>query len=114
MTTRSPRAAKANPAKQPFNLDAVEAESAGEPFEFTFAGRTWTLPHLKDIDRRFLNAADQGDVAAMREAFKVGLGDDYEDFEAQPMKIRSLDALFRQWTEHSGLKPGESPASTRS
>lgn len=114
MTTRSPRTARpAKPAKV-FDLDAVEAEAAGEPFSFVFGGRTYTLPHLHDIDRKLLNTADQGDIAAMREAFKTGLGDDYEEFEAQPMKLRSLEALFRAWTEHSGLQPGESQASTRS
>lgn len=114
MTTRSPRSVKPAKPSKVFDLDAVEAEAAGEPFEFVFAGRTWTLPHLHDIDRKLLNAADQGDIAAMREAFRTGLGDDYTEFDAQPMKLRSLDALFRAWTEHSGLNPGESQASTRS
>ncbi|MFD9949684.1 hypothetical protein ACFWYW_55640 [Nonomuraea sp. NPDC059023] len=118
MTTRSPRAAKpAAGATKPgkaFDLDAVEAEAAGERFEFIFGGRSYSLPHLHDIDRSLLNAADQGDVAAMQQAFRFGLGDDYDEFDAQPMKLRSLNALFQAWTEHSGLKPGESRASTRS
>lgn len=116
MTTKSPRniRSKTAPAGKPFDLDAVEAEASGEPFEFTFGGRTYTLPHLKDIDRRVLDAADQGDIAAMKEAFRTGLGDDFEEFDAQPMKLGTLDALFRAWTEHSGLQPGESRASTRS
>lgn len=114
MTQRSPRSTRPAPAKTPFDLDAVEAEASGEPFEFTFGGRTYTLPHLKDIDRRVLDAADQGDIAAMKEAFRTGLGSDYAEFDAKPMKLGSLDALFRAWTEHSGLTPGESRASTRS
>ena len=107
MTTRSPRAIKASKSATAFDLDAVEAEAAGERFEFVFGGRTYSLPHLHDIDRSLLNAADQGDVAAMQEAFRTGLGDDYEEFNTQPMKLRSLNALFAAWTEHSGLKPGE-------
>lgn len=114
MTTRSPRSVKPAKPTKAFDLDAVEAEAAGEPFEFMFGGRTYTLPHLHDIDRSLLNAADQGDVAAMQEAFRSGLGDDYEEFNAKPMKLRSLNALFAAWVEHSGLKPGESQASTRS
>lgn len=114
MTTRSPRNAKTPKAPTVFDLDAVEAEAAGERFEFIFGGRTYSLPHLQDIDRSLLNTADQGDIAAMQEAFRTGLGDDYEEFNSQPMKLRSLEALFKAWTEHSGLKPGESQASTRS
>ena len=107
MTTRSPRSVKATKPTTAFDLDAVEAEAAGERFEFVFGGRTYSLPHLHDIDRSLLNAADQGDVAAMLEAFRSGLGDDYDEFNRAPMKLRSLNALFAAWTEHSGLKPGE-------
>jgi hypothetical protein len=115
MTTRSPRSAKtASAAKEAFDLDAVEAEVAGDPFEFTFGGRPYSLPHLQDVDRTVLNAADQGDLEAMKAAFRSGLGDDFDEFDAQPMKLRSLNALFEAWLEHSGLKPGESQASTRS
>jgi hypothetical protein len=114
MTARSPRNVKQVKSAKAFDLDAVEAEAAGERFEFVFGGRTYSLPHLQDIDRSLLNAADQGDVAAMQEAFRSGLGDDYDEFNTQPMKLRSLNALFQAWTEHSGLQPGESQASTRS
>lgn len=119
MTTRSPRTAKARTSAQPqdsgvFDLDAVEAETAGEPFPFTFGGHTFTLPHVQDVDRKVLLGADQGDVAAMNALFQEGLGDDYERFDAQPMKVRSLEALFNAWLKHCGLEPGELRASTRS
>lgn len=117
MTTRSPRNTRATrpaAASKPFDLDAVEAEAAGEPFPFTFGGHEYVLPHVQDVDRKVLLAADQGEKAAMDELFKTGLGDDYERFNAQPMKLRSLEALFRAWLEHSGLEPGELGASTRS
>lgn len=115
MTTRSPRAVKARAAEsKPFDLDAVEAEALGEPFEFTFGGCTYSLPHVQDLDRKILVGADQGDVAAMNSLFEVGLGNDYEQFNAQPMKLRSLEALFKAWLAHCGLEPGELGASTRS
>lgn len=106
--TAAPRNSK------PFDLDAVEAEALGDPFEFTFGGHTYTLPHVQDVDRKILIGADEGDVAAMNALFEVGLGDDYERFNAQPMKLRSLEALFKAWLAHCGLEPGESLASTRS
>lgn len=114
MTTRSPRAVKPAKPKAAFDLDAVEAETSGDPFEFVFGGRSYTLPHMQDVDRSVLDVADQGDLEAMKQAFKSGLGDDFDEFDAQPMKLRSLNALFEAWLEHSGLKPGESQASTRS
>jgi hypothetical protein len=115
MTTRSARTARAAAnSSTPFDLDAVEAEAAGEPFEFTFGGHTYTLPHVQDVDRKVVLTADQGDVAAMISLFQLGLGDDYERFNAQPMKLRTLEALFKAWLKHCGLEPGELLASTRS
>ncbi|MFI6496914.1 hypothetical protein [Nonomuraea typhae] len=114
MTTRSPRAAKANAGTKPFDLDAVEAEAVGDPFAFDFGGYTYTLPHVQDVDRKVLLGADRGDVGMMNTLFELGLGDDYERFNAQPMKLRSLEALFKAWLKHCGLEPGELLASTRS
>lgn len=114
MTTRSPRNPKLSAPAKAFDLDAVEAESAGEPFPFTFGGKEYTLPHVQDVDRKVLVSADHGDVGAMNALFEVGLGDDYDRFNAEPMKIRSLNALFEAWLKHCGLEPGELGASTRS
>jgi hypothetical protein len=114
MTTRSPRTIKPAVAKKPFDLDAVEAEALGEPFPFTFGGREYVLPHVQDMDRKVLLAADQGEQAAMEELFRTGLGADFEEFDRQPMKLRTLEALFRNWLEHCGLEPGELRASTSS
>lgn len=111
MTTRSPRAAKPTKA---FDLDAVEAQANGEPFDFDFGGRIYTLPHVQDLDRKVLLAADQGEQAAMAELLRSGLGEDHAEFDAQPMKLRSLEALFKAWLKHCGLEPGELRASTRS
>jgi hypothetical protein len=69
---------------------------------------------VQDVDRKVLLAADHGSIEAMNELFRAGLGDDYERFNDQPMKVRSLNALFAAWLEHCGLEPGELQASTRS
>lgn len=114
MTQRSPRSVKPAKVSKPFDLDAVEAEAAGEPFVFTYRGHEYSLPHVQDVDRKVLLAADQGEIAAMNELFRAGLDIDYEQFNAQPMKVRSLDALFKAWLKHCGLEPGELVASTRS
>lgn len=111
MTQKSPRNIK---PKAPFDLDAVEAQASNDPFPFTFGGRDYTLPHVQDVDRKVLLSADQGDIAAMTALFEVGLGDDYDQFNAQPMKLRTLEALFKAWLAHCGLEPGELQASTRS
>jgi hypothetical protein len=114
MTTRSPRNVRAAKPKAAFDLDAVEAEEAGEPFPFKFGGHEYVLPHVQDMDRKVLVAADQGEKAAMDELFRTGLGDDYELFNEQPMKLRTLEALFKNWLKHCGLEPGELQASTSS
>lgn len=114
MTTRSPRNPKLSAPGKAFDLDAVEAESAGAPFPFTFGGKEYTLPHVQDVDRRVLLGADRGDIGAMNALFEAGLGDDFEAFDAEPMKLRSLNALFEAWLKHCGLEPGELRASTSS
>ncbi|WP_068922202.1 hypothetical protein [Planobispora rosea] len=114
MTTRSPKTARPAKASKPFDLDAIEAEVAGEVFTFDYKGTSYTLPHIHDVDRRVLMAADQGEKAAMEELFRVGLAEEYEAFASQPMKLRTLNALFEAWLRHCGLEPGELRASTRS
>ena len=109
--TRKTRPDGSTPSGQVFDLDAVEREARFEPFVFRLGGKPFTLPHLRKIDRRVVRAADEGDAAAMDAAFREGLGKRFAEFDALPLSLHGLDALFRAWLKHSGLTPGESPAS---
>lgn len=98
-----------------FNLDAVQAESALEPFRFNFAGQRFTMAHLEALDvHDLLAAAGQGDIGMMVSAFKAALGEEYTKFRKVPLPQYKLKALFAAYQEHCGVESGESPASPTS
>ena len=98
-----------------FDLDAAEAEAARSRFPFRYGGREWSLAHLADLDWRVVARADTGDMEAVREAVRDGLGaDQHAEFEQLRQPVSAMTALFDRWLTHSGLRPGESPASTDS
>lgn len=96
------------------DLDAFERDHRHEPFYFRLGGRWFQLPHMRDVDRKVLRDA-VGDTDAAENAIRRALGEqDYKQFDAIPLSTGGYDELFRQWLEHSGMKPGESEASTGS
>jgi hypothetical protein len=98
-----------------FNLDAVQADAQATPFVFQFSGRRWSVEHLGQLNAwQLLEAADQGEVAAMRSIFSLGLGEDWPAFRALPLQQFKLNALFAAYRKHCGDTPGESPASASS
>ncbi|WP_433651028.1 hypothetical protein ACQP2C_32465 [Micromonospora zamorensis] len=98
-----------------FDLDAYVAEHRKEPYAFHYGGQDFELPHAQDTDWRVAEAADQGDVDAIRTLFRLGLGaEQWARFEKLPQPAGAMGELFRRWQAHSGTKPGESPASPSS
>jgi hypothetical protein len=95
-----------------FDLDAYVAEHRQEPYRFRYGGQQWELPHAADTDWRVIEAADQGDVEAIRTLFRRGMGpEQWARFEELPQPAKPMGELFRRWQAHSGVRPGESPAS---
>lgn len=98
-----------------FDLDAYVAEHRKAPYRFRYGGQMWELPHAADTDWRVNEAADQGDVEAIRTLFRRGMGpEQWERFEELPQPSGGMGELFRRWQAHWGVKPGESPASPAS
>ncbi|MGW1059358.1 hypothetical protein [Micromonospora rubida] len=98
-----------------FDLDAYVAEHRKDPYPFRYGGQDFELPHAADTDWRVTEAADQGDVEAIRTLFRRGFGpEQWERFEALPQPAGAMGELFRRWQAHAGVKPGESPASPSS
>lgn len=97
---------------KPFNLDAVATEAAGEPFQFTFGGNTYTLPVEPDlVTARLLQ---KGQVA---DALGRLLGPEQWDSLVESDEVFTLshlEALFGAYGEHLGIDMGESPASSSS
>lgn len=95
-----------------FDLDAYVVEHRQTPYRFRYGGQDFELPHASDIDWRVSEAADLGNVEAIRILFRRGMSpDQWERFEALPQPAKPMGELFRRWQAHSGVKPGESPAS---
>ncbi|QCB93298.1 hypothetical protein [Cellulomonas shaoxiangyii] len=104
-----------------FNLDAVEHETKGTPWEFTAGGKRWRVPHISDLTLGQQIAVDSGRVhivlnevaevhakggwkPAGREAASLVVG-------KHPDQIATLTAM---WLAHAGMEPGESGASSPS
>lgn len=97
---------------QEFDLDAAWAEEARPPFRFKWAGATWDLPHLGDMDWRAVSLADEMDVTQIRELFRLALPEDRADeWEQTKQPTPAMTRLFTAWLQHSGMAPGETPAS---
>lgn len=95
-----------------FDLDAYVAEHRQTPYRFRYGGQTFELPHASDTDWRVTEAADKGNVEAIRTLFRRGMSpEQWERFEQLPQPAKGMGELFRRWQAHAGMKPGESPAS---
>ncbi|MFJ9113023.1 hypothetical protein [Streptomyces sp. NPDC102283] len=119
MTTRT--ATRSDDEVFDFNLNAAAAESELKPFVFLWAtkenpNQRFTMQHLESLDSwEMVAAADSGDdAAAVVGAFRIALGDQWEDFRGQPIPQYKLLALWKAYQKHCGQKPGESPASSGS
>lgn len=101
-----------------FNLDAVKSDVDLAPFRFAFKGKQYQLPHLSDGDAfPFFDGMVDGmsDGALMYRTFTLGLGAEaLAQLRAAGMPGYKFNALLIAWQKHSGVTPGESPASTGS
>ncbi|MFE9955833.1 hypothetical protein [Micromonospora sp. NPDC005299] len=95
-----------------FDLDAVAAEETKAPLTFTWHGQEWTLAHMTGVDWRVVELANEGDVEAIRKAFRLAMGAEQADrFDELPQPIAAMTALFKRWLDHNGTTEGESTAS---
>jgi hypothetical protein len=107
--------------KQVDSLVAAYAEIRREPYVFEWPeGKTWTLPHLGELDYRLLaeveNIGDKAsDLPYLESLFARMFGPEQAAAWAEvEVPTSVLFMLFERWVQHSGSKPGESPASKRS
>jgi hypothetical protein len=99
-----------------FDLDAAAAETRAQrkPWKVRFGGDMWHMANAFNLDLDLLERAEAGDIGAIREALKMGLGDQYAGFRAKGLDLAALTALFNNWVAASGSTPGESVASSAS
>lgn len=100
-----------------YDLQAKYAAQARKPFVFRWADRTWTLPHIAELDYELqaqieMWDASDGSLAKINEFFVQIFGEEQAAEWAKVNKpIGMLPMLFNDWLAHSGSEPGESPAS---
>lgn len=102
-----------------FNLDEVEAEATATTFDFTLKGHTFSLPWFGGLDYRALLEGDyDGDgnptYTEMRRLLRLGLGEAWDTFDALPLSITGITAIFTRWEATAPSTVGESGASTGS
>lgn len=108
-----------------FDLDAAVADSAGEPFRFTWGGQSFTLPHVMDLAFDVQTAliaaietidAKKPDPTVVADVFKLAIGEQLlaELSRAKPLSTPALVRLVMAWIEFHGDDLGKSPASVGS
>jgi hypothetical protein len=103
------------PEDEEYDLDAAVAEVSGASLRFRWKGESWVLKHMGSLDWRVTEAANQGDVEAVRTAFRYGMGaEQFDRFELVEQDTDAMSLLFSRWLRHAGTSQGESPASVES
>jgi hypothetical protein len=102
------------------NADALDLDAisnVGTPYPVVLGGTRYELCDLNDLPIEIVELADTGNVQAIKNAIRLGLGDDgspdsegadiWLSFSANRFTIRQAEALFVGWLGHSGMNPGE-------
>lgn len=104
---------------EPYDLQRLYAEKAGEPFTFRWADQEWTLPNMRMLDievqDRIENLDTSAGVGTLNTLFDDLLGAEQgarwrEVVRPLPMVLD----LFQAWLDHSKGALGESGASAGS
>lgn len=117
MTTTRRTAGKPDDKPFDFNLNAVEAEVDLTPWRVVWGpeNRRWSFAHLEELNQwELVEAADGGELKAMRAVFMAALGDQWEDFHKIPLPGYKMRQLWEAYEKYCGVEPGESQGSTGS
>jgi hypothetical protein len=121
MVSGDPRrrnAPKKRPVKiqsEPLDLDAYEDEQKQKEEEHLYrwiqGGIKFVLPPFGSLDRSLMETADD-DVEFMTAALRLGLEQtmpegSFEKWDDLPMSLDSLNRLFKDWGDHSGMDTGK-------
>lgn len=107
MPPAKPRGDK--PADVTLNLDTLEREGEPSPFVVVFGGTRYVFRNIDDEDWRTLADIDESDP---KEALKLLLGKEYDDFAEHELPVWKLRKLLDSWREHTtGTEAPEADAS---
>jgi len=120
----SSKPSKIKDQDEPFDLDARIKEGDKHDYRFTLAGRDWTMKAMSRLSKKKMKQiAKMGDADGpdadnfdyMDEMLKAAMGDEqFAEFDEIDIPMDVVEDLFDDWSEHSGIEPGESSASADS
>lgn len=97
---------------EPFDLDALDVDTADQPFTFRWNGQVFTMATFKQMEwRRQIEFDNVPLVDAMREL--VG-NEQFEALNEKPMSRGRFNQLLDAWYEYQGIDRGEGRASSNS
>lgn len=111
-STTRPASTRSAKALGVLDLDALEVEASGRPFQFKLGGEKFTLPPGSELDWRTGEALEDGRYG---EALEMLLGEkQYATFTNHALSAVKLSKLIEAYWKHIGIAPGESEASAAS
>ncbi len=93
-----------------FDLSRASREQRAKrkPWKFDFDGARYEMANLySSADLNTIEAAQEGQIAALRKCLNAGLGGQAEKLNVGELMIDELTILFEKWSEASGSEPGE-------
>lgn len=106
------------PLSAPDDLDAAYSEVRKPPYDFTWSGRDWSMPHMMDQDYRVLARIEGYAELGVDELISLVadlLGKDQRQAWADvDVPTSVLYMLFDRYMKHCGAKAGEDEASSDS
>lgn len=123
MSKPSSRPSKIKEQAEPYDLDALAAERAKRNYQFTYGGRTWTLVPVTRLPKKAMKRmaalakqdGEQDNVEYMDQMLQAAMGEEqFAEFDQLDIAMEDIEDLFNDWSDHSGIEPGESSASSDS
>lgn len=121
MSKPSSQLSKVKEQDAPYDLDALARERSKKNYRFTYGGRDWTLVPVGRIPKKAMKrmakmaAEGQDNLEYMDEMLRAGMGNEqFAEFDELDIAMEDLENLFEDWSDHSGIEPGESSASSDS
>lgn len=109
--TAAPRKTATETKPKRLNLDVLEAEAGLVPYEFDFAGREWSMAHMKSLDSKKVaavgRAISNGDEEGVDGLFELALGDAWAEFDEHELSLFKKEQLINLYKDHCGIGAGE-------
>lgn len=92
-----------------FDIDGLVDAEENKPFVFTVRGKTFTLKHFEDLDKKVFFRYGKTELDMMKMALQSGMGEEqYKIFDEMPLPFKYVNAIFTQWAKTVNATVGKS------